>query len=150
MWYEFLLFSIKFVYFSIGIIYGIIWKKLLSKGKLKVKIHDNTTIEEIEALIDEMKKSNAVDFDFADLIKIAEGLGATYLGSGAARGKGSQERFNAEELKGLADFPIGNFGVHVFPSGKHQFKVYKRNFVDYFYPALKLIILIKRAKQNEK
>ena len=85
----------------------------------KFKIKETTTLDDIEGELNKMYSANVVEFEFNDIIKIAEFLGCEYLGGCG----GSQFRFRHPTVNTYGNY----FGVHLV-HGKRVELVNKANF----------------------
>jgi len=101
----------------------------------KFKIKDTTTLNEIEEELNRMCSSNAVEFEFSDIIKIAEFLGCKYHGGCG----GSQVRFSHPAIRTFGNF----FGVHLI-HGRKVATIKKNDFKSFIYSHLITIIECKK------
>lgn len=99
--------------------------------KYKLKLNENTTLDDIEHELEKLYSENVVEHPFDYIVKIAEFLGCELMKSPT----GSQERFR-HPLAGT----FGNyFGVHLV-HGKKVKTVNRANYKKYLYPTLKEIV----------
>ena len=110
------------------------------------KLGSNLSINELEEAIDNLCMAKVQEIDFNDIKRICEQLGCTYYDRGKDRGRGAAERFSHPVLD---DFPEYNgfVAIHLKHGGGSTRKVYKRNFVKYMAPGLKIIV--KRLKADK-
>ena len=114
------------------------------------KIKSNLSVEELENIVDSFCKANIQEIEFNDIKRICEQLGCVYYDRGNKRKKGSQESFMHKHLDDNPHFN-GIVSIHLIHGGGSKRKVYKRNFVKYMAPGLKIIIQkIKQESKNKK
>lgn len=114
------------------------------KSVFKLKITEQTTIQDIENEIDKLYKNKQIkEIPLNYLVKIIE-----YLGAEQIQATGSSVRFRHELLVEHSAYYNGIFQIHKIHKGGNQDYVLHRNFKKYLYPALKQIIALK-LNQNE-
>jgi hypothetical protein len=102
--------------------------------KFKIKINENTTLEDIRKELDELRSANVNEIPFNHLRRIIEFLGAVQVTA-----SGSSVRF---EHPALIPHPYyhGYFQIHKIHKGGDQDEVRKIDFKSILYPALITII----------
>ncbi len=111
-------------------------------SKFKFKNNENTTIQDAEEALEELRNINVPEIPFNHIKKIAEYLGCEYYPS---KGTGSSEHFRHECLVGYRMYYDGFFQIHSI-KGK---VVNRANFRKYFYLPLMAIIKIKKKQKNK-
>ena len=106
------------------------------------RIKSNLSSKELLQAINELCKANIQEIDFNDIKRICDQLGCTHYEKGKKRERGSSECFTHPLLKGFPDFN-GTVSVHLKHGGGNPRKVYKKNFVNYTAPGLKIIAKLK-------
>jgi len=116
-------------------------------AKLKIRISPDFSLDDIEKAIDDVLNCGQKEIELNQLIKIVDALGGEYF-TGKKGGKGSQARFRHPDLALYSShYQDGQFGVHFIHAGKANKKVRFKDFKDYFIPAVRKIIDIKRNKE---
>jgi hypothetical protein len=114
------------------------------------KIRSNLSLDELEEAINDLCTANIQEIDFNDIKRICDQLGCTYYEKGKNRKSGSAESFSHSILKDYPHFN-GIVSIHLKQGGGSIRKVYKRNFVNYMAPGLKIIVKqLKTEKINNK
>ena len=114
-------------------------------AKFKFKTSDNPTLDEVEETLDEIASIDSNEIPFNHLKKIAEYLGAVY----EPHKGGSRRRFKHELLTKYHQYQHGYFGVDVIHSGKAEERARKRDVVKYYLPAVRLLIIELKQKDQE-
>ena len=104
-----------------------------------VKIKSDLTPEELLIVINDLCTANVQEIEFNDILKICSQLECTHYDNGKNRKSGSAESFYHPLLKDLPQYH-GWVSVHLIHGGGSKRKVYKRNFVKFLAPGLKIII----------
>lgn len=104
--------------------------------KFKLKIKEDTTLEEIEDELDVLYDAPVPDLPFKYIEKMAVFLGAERMKSPS----GSMERFKHP----LAPTPGNYFGVHVIHKGGDEMLIRRVDYKKYLYPILTEIIKLKK------
>lgn len=110
------------------------------------RIRSNLSLNELEEAIDNLCSANIQEIDFNDIRRICEQLGCTYYDKGKDRRSGAAESFFHPILEDFTQYN-GFVLIHLKHGGGSIRKVYKRNFVKYMAPGLKIII--KRLKADK-
>lgn len=108
--------------------------------KFKIKINENTTIEDIRTELENLKLANTNEIPLNHLLKITEFLGAKRIIA-----TGSSVRFQHEILKSYPPYK-GFFQVHKIHKGGDIDLIRKNDFKTYMYPVLSLIIELLEKK----
>jgi hypothetical protein len=110
--------------------------------KIKIKIDDTTTLDDIRKELDSIKNANINEIPLNQLRKIITFLGATEI-----PGKGSSVRF---QHKLLERHPLyhGYFQIHKIHKGGDQDFIKRFDFKSFLYNALITIIEIKEKQQT--
>jgi hypothetical protein len=107
--------------------------------KFKLKINNETTIDDIRAELENLKLANVNEIPLNHLLKITEFLGAKRIPA-----TGSSIRFQHSILKDCPPYK-GFFQVHKIHKGGNMDLIRKNDFKAYMYPVLVLIIdLLKK------
>ena len=106
--------------------------------KFKIKIDENTSLEDIKNELEKLKKANVSEIPLNYIRKIT-----LFLGIEEIQGKGSGIRFYSEVL---LEHPYynGYFQVHKIHKGGNKELIRKSDYVKYVYPTLIIIIDLLR------
>lgn len=115
-------------------------------GKPRVKLKENSSLDEVERFIAEIVNSGQVEIELEMLIKIGRALGVEYL-TGKEGGKGSQERFRYKGFIGIPGYQDGIFGIHRLHGGNSNPKVSMQDFKRYFLVHIRKIIELKKEER---
>ena len=111
-------------------------------------IKSNLSVEELEEVVDSICSANIQELEFNDIKRICKQLGCTHYDKWKKRKSGSQENFLHPMLNDNPQFN-GIVSVHLKHGGGSKRKVYKRSFVKYSVPGLKIIIQKSKEQQNK-
>lgn len=107
--------------------------------KFKFKSDENTTLDDIKKLLDEIKSTNVKEIPLNYLRNIIIFLG----GEEVPASRGSSVRFYHEILENHPYFH-GFFQIHIIHKGGDQQLVKMHDYKKYLYNALKIIIELKK------
>jgi len=102
--------------------------------KFKIKIDENTSLEDIKNELEKLKKINVTEIPLNHIRKIT-----VFLGCEEIQGTGSSIRFFNEILL-INPYYKGYFQVHKIHKGGNKELIRKSDYVKYLYPVLTIII----------
>ncbi len=110
------------------------------KSIFKFKITEQTTLQDVENVLDKLFESKQIkEIPLGFIKKIVE-----FLGGEQVHATGSSVRFYHQLLVDHEFYYKGLFQIHKTHKGGNQDFVLHRNFKKYLYPALKEIIALKK------
>lgn len=112
--------------------------------KFKFKINENTTLEDIQVELEELKLANVKEIPFNHLRKLID-----FLGSKQVTTTGSSLSFFHELLLQHPQYH-GHFSVHKIHKGGDQVLIKMTDYKAYLYKALITIIELKKSIDHVK
>lgn len=114
-------------------------------AKFKFRSNENTTIDDAEKALYNLKKLSGNEIPLNEVLKILRFLGVEEL-KGRKSGTGSVVRFRHHLLVGYQHFYQGYFKVDLIHGGKSMKKIRKKNFVNYLFPTT--LEIIRRIREE--